>query len=131
MSDYKLSNSQMILQAKNISREYKSSTPYTHKVFNGLNLEVKKGEFVTIIGKSGCGKSTLLNIIAGLDRSYSGEIIFDDNPHLERPDRILIFQENSLFPWLDVVQNIEFGLKQANITKNLRAATAMNYLKMV
>jgi NitT/TauT family transport system ATP-binding protein len=131
MSDYKLSNSQMILQAKNISREYKSSTSYTHKVFNGLNLEVKKGEFVTIIGKSGCGKSTLLNIIAGLDRAYSGEIIVDDNPHLKGPDRVLIFQENSLFPWLNVVQNIEFGLKQANIPKKLRTATAMNYLKMV
>src|ERR1043165_1009792 len=96
MSDYILSNSQMILQAKNISREYKSSISYTHKVFNGLNLEVKKGEFVTIIGKSGCGKSTLLNIIAGLDRAYSGEIIRDDNPHLKGPDRALIFQENSL-----------------------------------
>jgi NitT/TauT family transport system ATP-binding protein len=132
LSRAELSNSQTILQIKNISREYKTSDSFTHKVLNGLNLKVRRGEFITIIGKSGCGKSTLLNIVAGLDRSYSGELIIDNKAaHFKNPDRIVIFQENSLFPWLNVVQNIEFGLRQANAPKKLRTAMAMFYLKLV
>jgi NitT/TauT family transport system ATP-binding protein len=124
--------SPIILQIKNISKEYKSSNLITQTIFDGMDLEIREGEFVTIIGKSGCGKSTLLNIVAGLDKSFSGEVIIEGKPvKSTSQDRIVIFQENALFPWLNVVQNIEFSLRQAGIRKELRRDLAMNYLNMV
>jgi NitT/TauT family transport system ATP-binding protein len=101
-------------------------------VLDGLNLQIGDGEFVTLIGKSGCGKSTLLNIIAGLDRSFSGELLFGGKPiRSTGPDRIVIFQENALFPWLNVLDNIKFGLRQAGSRKQMRTELAMTYLNMV
>lgn len=124
--------SPVILQIKNISKEYKSSNLITQTIFDGMDLEIREGEFVTIIGKSGCGKSTLLNIVAGLDKSFSGDVIIEGKPvKSTSQDRIVIFQENALFPWLNVVQNIEFSLRQAGIRKERRRDLAMNYLNMV
>jgi NitT/TauT family transport system ATP-binding protein len=124
--------SPIILQIKNISKEYKSSNLITQTIFDGMDLEIREGEFVTIIGKSGCGKSTLLNIVAGLDKSFSGEVIIEGKPvKSTSQDRIVIFQENALFPWLNVIQNIEFSLSQAGIRKDRRRDLAMNYLNMV
>ena len=124
--------SPIILKIKNISKEYKSSNLITQTIFDGMDLEIREGEFVTIIGKSGCGKSTLLNIVAGLDKSFSGEVIIEGKPvKSTSQDRIVIFQENALFPWLNVVQNIEFSLRQAGIRKERRRDLAMNYLNMV
>jgi NitT/TauT family transport system ATP-binding protein len=124
--------SPIILQIKNISKEYKSSNLITQTIFDGMDLEIREGEFVTIIGKSGCGKSTLLNIVAGLDKSFSGDVIIEGKPvKSTSQDRIVIFQENALFPWLNVIQNIEFSLSQAGIRKERRRDLAMNYLNMV
>lgn len=104
----------------------------THAVFGGLDLKIRDGEFVTIIGKSGCGKSTLLNIVAGLDRAYTGELLIEGKPvRATGPDRILIFQENALFPWLNVIENIKFGLREAGVIKKQRTKMAMEYLSMV
>jgi sulfonate transport system ATP-binding protein len=123
--------SPIILEIKNISKEYKCSNLITQTIFDGMDLEIREGEFVTIIGKSGCGKSTLLNIVAGLDKSFSGEVIIEGKPvKSTSQDRIVIFQENALFPWLNVVQNIEFSLRQAGIRKERRRDLAMNYLNM-
>ena len=81
------------------------------KVIDKLNLEIKKGEFVCVTGPSGCGKTTLLNIIAGLDLCYSGEVLYKNEPLAGCvSNRLLIFQELGLFPWLTVQENIEFGL---------------------
>lgn len=125
-------SSPIILHIKNISKEYKSSNSITQTIFDGMDLKIREGEFVTIIGKSGCGKSTLLNIVAGLDKSFSGEVIVEGKPvKSTSQDRIVIFQENALFPWLNVVQNIEFSLRQAGIQKEQRRDQAMNFLNMV
>ena len=122
----------IILHIKNISKQYKSSNLITQTIFDGMDLEIREGEFVTIIGKSGCGKSTLLNIVAGLDKSFSGDVIIEGKPvKSTSQDRIVIFQENALFPWLNVVQNIEFSLRQAGIQKEQRRDQAMNFLNMV
>jgi NitT/TauT family transport system ATP-binding protein len=124
--------SPIILHIKNISKEFKSSNSITQTIFDGMDLKIREGEFVTIIGKSGCGKSTLLNIVAGLDKSFSGEVIVEGKPvKSTSQDRIVIFQENALFPWLNVVQNIEFSLRQARIPKERRRDRAMNYLNML
>lgn len=126
------SNSQIVLHMKNISKVYKSSNSYNHTVFDGIDLQIKEGEIVTVIGKSGCGKSTLLNIVAGLDKSFTGELLIEGRPVISTgPDRVVIFQENALFPWLNVIQNIEFALREDRVPKELRTEIAINYLNMV
>lgn len=132
MSVEELNEPQTILQIKHVSKEYRRANLQTHAVFGGLDLKIRDGEFVTIIGKSGCGKSTLLNIVAGLDRAYTGELLIEGKPvRATGPDRILIFQENALFPWLNVIENIKFGLREAGVIKKQRTKMAMEYLSMV
>ncbi len=125
-------NPKLILELKNISKLYKSADSYNHTVFDGIDLQIKEGEIVTVIGRSGCGKTTLLNIIAGLDRLFSGDLLVEGKLVLSAgSDRAMIFQENALFPWLNVIQNIEFALREAGIIKGLRKEIALNYLNMV
>jgi NitT/TauT family transport system ATP-binding protein len=104
---------------------------YTPALQN-IDLEIEQGEFVCIVGPSGCGKSTLLHLIAGLDRPTSGEITVDGAP-VKGPgtDRILLFQELGLFPWLTVRQNVEFGLKMAGVSKTDRRDQSRVFLRMV
>jgi len=84
------------------------------------------------VGPSGCGKSTLLHLIAGLQKPTSGQILVDGQG-VEAPgtDRILIFQELGLFPWLTVAENIEFGMKMKNISKAEREEKTHHYLRLV
>jgi NitT/TauT family transport system ATP-binding protein len=96
---------------------------------DNVSLQIDEGEFVCFVGPSGCGKSTLLNILAGLDKPTEGEIIFNGQPiDGTGPDRIMVFQENALFPWLKVIDNVEFGLKLAGVDKTKRREIAMHYL---
>jgi sulfonate transport system ATP-binding protein len=97
-----------------------------------INLEVRTGEFVCIVGPSGCGKSTLLHLIAGLHSPTSGQILVDDKP-VQDPgtDRILIFQDHGLFPWLTVGQNVEFGMKMKGLAKAERQEKTRHYLQLV
>jgi len=97
-----------------------------------INLEVREGEFICIVGPSGCGKSTLLNLVAGLDQPTAGAILLDGKPvNGPGPDRILLFQEHGLFPWLTVKENVEFGLRMTGVPKNERLERARHYLKLV
>ena len=83
----------------------------TFQALFDIDLDIKPGEFVVLLGPSGCGKSTLLYLIAGLERETSGEIwSFHERIEQPSPNRSLIFQETSLFPWLTVWQNVAFGL---------------------
>lgn len=97
-----------------------------------VNLHVKEGQFVSLVGPSGCGKSTLLNIVAGLEKADTGTLHLEGTP-LNGPgvDRVVVFQESALFPWLTARQNVEFGLKMAGVSKAERSQTARTYLKMV
>jgi NitT/TauT family transport system ATP-binding protein len=97
-----------------------------------VDLEVEAGEFVCFLGPSGCGKSTLLSIIAGLEDATSGHV-FANEKVVTGPgtDRILLFQEAALFPWLDVQQNVEFGLRQAGIPPQQRAEIAQRFIETV
>jgi len=101
-------------------------------VIDDVSFSVRDGEFVTIIGPSGCGKSTLLNIIAGLESYDSGDIIVKGHRIGKvGPDIVIIFQEESLFPWLTVEENVEFGLKQKGISKEERKRIASEYIELV
>jgi len=108
---------------------------FTHDVLNGVDLRIREGEFVTIVGPSGCGKSTLLNIVAGLDRPDSGSLLVrgavEDSNKASSTNRIMIFQESALFPWLNVQENVEFGLKIAKVHKEKRQEVADKYIEMV
>src|SRR6266700_1540117 len=97
-----------------------------------VDLDVAAGEFVCLLGPSGCGKSTLLSIIAGLETASSGTVWADGQKvHGPGTDRVLLFQEAALFPWLDVQHNVEFGLRQAGIPAKKRAATAQRFIELV
>jgi len=97
-----------------------------------INLQVKAGEFLCIVGPSGCGKSTLLHLIAGLHRPTSGEVLVEGKRvQGTGTDRILIFQELGLFPWLTVGENVEFGMKMKGISKAEREENTLQYLRLV
>jgi len=97
----------------------------------GVSLEVKPGDFVSVIGPSGCGKSTLLNIVAGFLAPSSGEALLDGKP-IAGPgaDRGVVFQQYSLFPWMTVRKNVEFGLKMQGHGVNARESAARSLLGM-
>jgi NitT/TauT family transport system ATP-binding protein len=98
----------------------------------GLSFTVQPGEFVCLLGPSGCGKTTLLNIIAGLDKPDSGTVMVDRKP-VRGPgrDRVVIFQEAALFPWLNVFDNVGFGLSCAGVDRNTASQKILKYLRMV
>lgn len=99
---------------------------------DNVNLSIEEGQFVCFVGPSGCGKSTLLNIIAGLDTPSEGELVLNGQPVIGTgPDRIMVFQENALFPWLTVIDNVEFGLKMVGVEKEKRNKIALHYLEMM
>ena len=115
-----------------VSKTY-DNPKQTIEALQGINAEIREGEFVIFFGPSGCGKSTLLNIIAGFEEATSGEIALDGVP-VEGPhyDRLMLFQEHGLFPWLTVTENVLFGLKrQFRFRPKLRRQKARQFLQMV
>jgi len=115
-----------------ISLSYRTTSGERLLALDKINLEVKPGEFLCIVGPSGCGKSTLLHLIAGLHPQTSGKVLVDGTP-VNGPgtDRILIFQELGLFPWLTVGGNVEFGMKMKNVSKAEREEKVQYYLRLV
>ena len=98
------------LEIRNLHKHYTvNGAPLT--VLENINLSIRPGEFVTIVGASGCGKSTLLRLVIGLDNDYTGDILLDGRRIRDTGlDRGIVFQEHRLFPWLTVKKNIETGL---------------------
>lgn len=119
----------MYLQLNCVSKVFRDTKKET---LQDISLEVQKGEFICIVGPSGCGKSTLLNLVAGLDTPSSGEILLDGQP-VTGPgaDRVVMFQEAALYPWLNVIENVRFGLEAAGYPKQKQMEIAKKYLKMV
>ena len=119
------------LEAKNIVK-YFAHEGHRLKALGGLNLKIEAGDFVCLVGPSGCGKSTFLRIAAGLSAPDEGQILFDGKPITTTgPERIMVFQEGALFPWLKVVDNVEFGLMIAGIPKDERSQISKRYLDMM
>jgi len=119
------------LELRNVMRVFNSEEGAI-KALEDINLNVKPNEFLCIIGPSGCGKTTLLRLIAGLDHPNSGEIILDGKEVKEpSPDRGMVFQEFSLFPWRTIIKNVTFGLETQGIDKNEQYRIANEYIELV
>ncbi|WP_028560431.1 ABC transporter ATP-binding protein [Paenibacillus pinihumi] len=97
-----------------------------------IHLEVRQGEFMVIVGPSGCGKSTLLDLLAGLTRPDSGQLLLDGK-EIAGPDldRGIVFQQYALFPWKTALANVEFGLEAKGISRRERRETARHYISLV
>ena len=120
------------LAIENVSKNFQSASG-TVLALDRVSLNVAEGEFVCLVGASGCGKSTLLNIIAGLEKPDSGTVLADGRP-VTGPgrERLVMFQEPALFPWLDVFGNVLFGLKlKPTLTNKDRRDVAKYYLELV
>src|SRR5262245_34042712 len=92
-----------------VSKTFEPGSQTTHAL-GDVSLEVREAEWVVLFGPSGCGKSTLLNLVAGFEAPTAGEILLDGKP-VRRPsnDRLMMFQEHALFPWLNVFDNVRYG----------------------
>lgn len=123
------------LEIKDVTKSFYRNEGKQSTLINAIenvNLAVNDGEFVCLVGPSGCGKSTLLNILAGLDNPTKGQVVLNGRPVTGTgPDKIMVFQENALFPWMKVIDNVEFGLKIAKVEKIKRREIAMQYLDMM
>jgi NitT/TauT family transport system ATP-binding protein len=99
------------ISCRGLGKIWSAGTPRAHEALRAIDLDIAAGEFVVLLGPSGCGKSTLLYLIAGLEMASAGRIwSFGEPVAGPSPERSLIFQETSLFPWLSVWQNVSFGL---------------------
>ncbi|WP_053362330.1 ABC transporter ATP-binding protein [Bacillus sp. FJAT-27251] len=122
----------MYLTIDGIEKSFVTEKKEKLKVLDNINLNVEKGSFVSIVGPSGCGKSTLLYLIAGLDKADQGEIRVAGNlVKKPGPERVVVFQEAGLFPWLTVLENVTYGLLLKKMTKEQAEQKAMEVLKMV
>lgn len=102
------------------------------RVLDGINLEVEQGTFLCLIGASGSGKTTLLNLIAGFDHPSGGSIHVGGVPvTAPGPDRMMVFQDYALLPWLNTIGNVEFVLRAQHLPAEERRARAMEMLKLV
>jgi NitT/TauT family transport system ATP-binding protein len=120
------------LTLRGVHKGYVQSSGERVEAVANVSLDIAPGEFVCLIGPSGCGKSTLLNLIAGLDRPDGGEVLMDGAPILgPGPDRAVLFQEPSLFPWMSVVENVAFALGFVGTPKRERQEQAMHWLEKV
>jgi NitT/TauT family transport system ATP-binding protein len=120
------------IQLQEVSLSYQADTGSELLALDRIDLDVHPGEFLCIVGPSGCGKSTLLHLIAGLQKPTSGRIAMDgESITAPGTDRILIFQEHGLFPWLTVAQNVEFGMKMKGLSKAEREDRTRHYLRLV
>jgi len=116
---------------ENVSKNYMVGDKKI-EVLHNISFTVYEGEFISIVGPMGCGKTTLLNIISGIEKPSSGRVLIDGKEVRDvQKNMALIIQEIGIFPWMTVLENVEFGLKLRNIEKQKRLEIARNYLKLV
>jgi NitT/TauT family transport system ATP-binding protein len=120
------------LEVRDLDQSFPREDGSTLTVLDHVSFDVKDKEFVCILGSSGCGKTTLLRLIAGLDTARSGSIILEGEEITGTSPKVgFVFQEYSLFPWRNVIDNIAFGLEMKGIPKEERYRTAERYLDLV
>jgi NitT/TauT family transport system ATP-binding protein len=120
------------LSLRGVSKSFVSARGDQVPAVDDISFDVDQGEFVCLIGPSGCGKSTILNLVGGLERPDTGEVLIDDRWVAEPgPDRVLLFQEPALFPWMSVRDNVGFPLKLSGASKPERAERVTEWLRKV
>ena len=121
----------VVLSVRDLKKSF-GAPDNEHIVFDKVSIDIRRREFVTIIGPSGCGKSTFIRIAAGLDEASGGEMLLDGKPiNGPGPDRGMVFQGYTLFPWLTVKQNVMFGLQMQGKDDTVAEADARQWLEMV
>ncbi|MEI9894913.1 MAG: ABC transporter ATP-binding protein [Chthoniobacter sp.] len=121
----------VVLSVNNLCKSF-GPPGHEHVVFDNLSFDIHRREFITIIGPSGCGKSTFIRAVAGLDESSGGEILLDGKPVSgPGPDRGMVFQGYTLFPWRTVKENVMFGLELQGKSSGLAESEARQWLEMV
>ncbi|MBI4217891.1 MAG: ABC transporter ATP-binding protein [Elusimicrobia bacterium] len=119
------------LVVRNVTKTFATRSGNTNAL-QDVSFDVREGEFVCLVGPSGCGKSTLLNVIAGLEPVDQGNILLDGHPvSSPGPDRVVIFQDGALFPWISVLENAAYGLKVRGVGKEEREKKALEFLNLV
>lgn len=119
------------LALTNVSKHFYTRQGKLH-VLKDVNLTIDRGEFLCLLGPSGCGKSTLFNIVAGLEQPDTGRVEMEGQPvRGPGPDRVVVFQDGALFPWLTTRGNVEFGLSLQGLPKEVRRARAEEALELV
>ncbi|MEV4392609.1 ABC transporter ATP-binding protein [Nonomuraea sp. NPDC049607] len=118
---------------RNVGKEFTvrdAEEPFT--ALSGIDLDVREGEFLTLVGPSGCGKSTLLDLVAGLTAPTTGEIVVNGAP-VTGPglDRGIVFQQYALFPWRTALANVAFGLEAKGVPRAERTERARRHLELV
>ena len=115
------------LQVRGVERRFDTTL-----ALQATDLDVAENDFITILGPSGCGKSTLLRIVAGLDRQTAGEVMLEGR-RIDGPgaDRGMVFQSYTLFPWLSVLDNVCFGLRERGATREQQLSVARDFIAKV
>ncbi len=123
----------VLIQANNLSVEYERTRDKSRLIaLQDFTLDIRAGEFITIVGPSGCGKSTFLNVVAGLQPPSAGEVMINGRPVLAPgPDRAMVFQDYGLMPWRTVQRNVEFGLEMRGQLNAETREKVQYYINMV
>ncbi len=121
----------VVMDIKGVDKSF-SSASGTIQALKGISFQARRREFISVIGPSGCGKSTLIRILAGLEDPSAGEILLDGIPvEGPGPERGMVFQGYTLFPWLTVLENVKFGLKIKNQADFHARSEALQWIELV
>jgi len=121
-----------MIRVQNCRLTYRTPCGHVHTALDHVDLHVDEAEFVCVLGPSGCGKTSLLNLVAGFLKPSAGVVLFDNMSVAgPGPDRGVVFQDPTLFPWLTVRQNVEFGLRNAGCAPDRLAPRATAALAAV
>ena len=123
-----------LVAIQDVTKDFPLNGGGNYLALKGINFEIKKGEFVSLIGHSGCGKSTLLNMIAGLDLPTDGTVLLEgETVKRPGPDKMVVFQNYSLLPWLTVRENIALAVDEVmpDLSPAERQATVEEHIEMV
>jgi NitT/TauT family transport system ATP-binding protein len=125
-------HAEIVIEATNVSQRFRRADGQQVDALSNVSFGISRGQFVCLVGPSGCGKSTLLQIIAGLLPPSAGALMFE-NQVVTGPgaERGMVFQKDSVFPWMRVIDNVEYGLACRGVAKAERRAVAARYLDRV
>jgi len=121
----------VVLDVQKLGRSFQSDNGYV-AALEDISFQAHRREFICVIGASGCGKSTLIRILAGLDQPTSGQMLLDGKPvHGPGPDRGMVFQGYTLFPWRTVLENVMFGLEMRGLRQTAAETEALEWVEIV